>query len=176
MKWCADQELFFRAWLTLAEKITCLYIYICIVVILPKSFTESSHRHHSWLSRISIKPGYLPITYKVTNIYWFWDLQEWCIPKHTILYPGPHLNPYFCSCPGILLPPFLTCVNVPPENHLSFAACTFWAAEREGVTISRPWTGVNDKEVAIPLAASLDVTERPRSWVRSLLARESLAN
>ena len=54
------------------------------------------------------------------------------------------------------------------------AAWTRCAADREGVTISMPCTGVNDKEVDVPLAAS-DESDLPSSCVRILLARESLA-
>jgi hypothetical protein len=60
-----------------------------------------------------------------------------------------------------LLPPFFTCVKVPLANHLSFACCTFAAADKDGVTISIPCTGVKDKEVDKPLFASFEVVLRP---------------
>lgn len=76
--------------------------------------------------------------------------------------------------PGIVLPPFLTWVNVPLPNHLSLASLTLAAALSAGVTISSPCTGVKDNDVEVPDAASL-VWPLPSICVRILLARESLA-
>lgn len=80
---------------------------------------------------------------------------------------------YFC--PGILLPSFFKCVNVPLANHLSLAACTFCAAAKDGVTISIPCTGVNESEVEVPDFESADC-DFPSIWVLILLALDSLAN
>lgn len=82
------------------------------------------------------------------------------------------IRSYFC--PGMLLPSFFTCVKVPFANHLSFAACTLCAADKDGVAISSPCTGVNDSEVDVPELASAD-SDLPSCWVRSLLALDSLA-
>jgi len=72
-------------------------------------------------------------------------------------------------------PSFFTCVNVPLANHRSFACCTLDAADKLGVTISIPWTGVNDSDVDVPDFASAEVVERPSICVLILFARDNFA-
>jgi hypothetical protein len=61
-----------------------------------------------------------------------------CLYHDTLATNHPDPLGLVLFCPGMLLVSFLTCVNVPPPNHLSFAAATLCAADSDGVAISIP--------------------------------------
>src|SRR5271168_3772028 len=91
-------------------------------------------------------------------------------PVSTFLFGGNGGGPIE---PLLVLPPVATCVNVPPLNHLSSSAFLFLlnSACIFGSTSSRPCTGVNESEDAVPAPAP---NVEPTPEARSPLPRKSI--